>query len=160
MPTSPTHASSRSKIAGDALYPDDPDGVIALGFIAAGPWDESSQIAIMDDTVDTEIARYLDRDDMVATTMSTFAGSTVHCARCHDHKSDPISQGEYHLLHAVFAGVKRANRHYDPDPAVHRRRRELLAQKAALPAMTNASLLAGKVQPACGWRPPPAPPPT
>ena len=134
------------QVAGDVLYPDDPDGVVALGFIAAGPWDESSQMAIMEDTVDKKIAKYLDRDDMVATTLSTFASSTVHCARCHDHKFDPIKQDEYYALQAVFAGVDRANRPYDPDPQVHGRRRELLARKAALPSMTDASLLAANVQ--------------
>ena len=55
-----------------------------------------------------KIAQYLDRDDMVATAMSTFQSATVHCARCHDHKFDPISQPEYYNLQAVFAGVDRA----------------------------------------------------
>jgi len=89
------------------LFPDDPQGIVATGFIAAGPWDESSQLNIMDDTVDKKIARNLDRDDMVTTTMSTFVSSTVHCARCHNHKFDPISQEDYYSLQSVFAGVDR-----------------------------------------------------
>ena len=120
------------QLAGDVLYPGDPQGIVALGFIAGGPWDESSQVNIVDDTVDKKVARYLDRDDMVSTTMSTFVSATVHCARCHHHKFDPISQAEYFGLQAVFAGVDRADRPYDPDPEINRRRQELLKQRTAL----------------------------
>ena len=120
------------QVAGDVLFPDDPQATVALGFLAAGPWDESSLCDIRDDTLDKQIAQYLDRDDMVTTDMSTFASTTVHCARCHDHKFDPISQAEYYALQAVFAGVDRADRPYDPDPKVEPRRRPLLARKAAL----------------------------
>ena len=123
----------QEQLAGDILFPGDPQGIVATGFIAAGPWDESSQMAIMDDTVDKKIAKNLDRDDMVTTTMSTFASSTVHCARCHNHKFDPISQDDYYSLQAVFAGVDRANRTYDRDPALHERRRSLIRRRAAAP---------------------------
>jgi hypothetical protein len=64
--------------------------------------------------------------------MSAFTSSTVHCARCHDHKFDPIPQRDYYALQAVFAGVDRANREYDADPAVHRRRHQLHAEKEQL----------------------------
>ena len=49
----------QEQLAGDALFPDDPQGVVATGFIAAGPWDESSQKFIVEDTVDKKIARNL-----------------------------------------------------------------------------------------------------
>ena len=111
------------------LYPDDPQATVALGFLAAGPWDESSLSDIRDDTVDKKIAQYLDRDDMVTTTMSTFASTTVHCARCHDHKFDPITQADYYGLQAVFAGVDRADRPYDPDPKAESHRRPLPRQE-------------------------------
>jgi hypothetical protein len=52
----------------------------------------------------------LDRDDMVTTTGTTFLSMTVGCARCHDHKFDPISQRDYYRLQAVFAGVERGDR--------------------------------------------------
>ena len=91
--------------------------------IAAGPWDESSLRDIRDDSIDRQIGHYIDRDDMVATVMSTFVSATVHCARCHDHKFDPISQEDYYSLQAVFAGVDKAERGYDADPAVARLRR-------------------------------------
>ncbi|MBI3852753.1 MAG: DUF1553 domain-containing protein [Verrucomicrobia bacterium] len=120
------------QLAGDVLYPDDPQGIVATGFIATGPWDESSLLNIMEDTVDKKIARYLDRDDMVTTTMSTFVSTTVQCARCHNHKFDPIPQTDYYSLQAVFAGVDKAERPYDLDPKTNLTRQALLKQKTAL----------------------------
>jgi hypothetical protein len=122
------------QLAGDVLFPDDPDGIVATAFVAVGPWDESSQMGILDGTIDKQAARYLDRDDMIATTMSTFVSSTVHCARCHNHKFDPIPQADYYALQAVFAGVDRIDRPYDADPKVHVERRRLLKEKADLEA--------------------------
>lgn len=100
----------RYQIAGDVIAPGDPEGVIATGFVVAGPWDFVGQVELREGTVDKEKTRVLDRDDMVATTLSTFCSLTVHCARCHDHKFDPISMKEYYQLQAVFAGVERADR--------------------------------------------------
>ena len=120
------------QLAGDALYPDDPDGIVALGFIAAGPWDYVGHAELPETKTDGLIARYNDRDDMVMTTFSAFQSLTVHCARCHDHKFDPITQRDYYSLQAVFAGVDRANRPYDTDPAAHRQRRELSTEKLSL----------------------------
>ncbi len=122
----------QEQVAGDVLFPDDPQATVALGFVAAGPWDESSLRDIREDTLDRQIGRYLDRDDMVSTVMSVFASTTVHCARCHDHKFDPIPTGDYYALQAVFAGVERANRVYDSDPKVHRQRQELMRRQRQL----------------------------
>ncbi|MDB6031101.1 MAG: Protein of unknown function (DUF1553)/Protein of unknown function (DUF1549)/Planctomycete [Verrucomicrobiales bacterium] len=119
----------QEQVAGDTLFPDDPQSTVAMGFLAAGPWDESSLRDIREDTLDRQIARYLDRDDIVTTVMQTFTSTTVQCARCHDHKFDPISQKEYYGLQSVFAGVERANRAYDATPAVLHKRRELAALK-------------------------------
>ena len=93
--------------------------------LAAGPWDESSLRDIRDDSIDRLIGYYIDRDDVVTTVISTFASATVHCARCHDHKFDPISQEDYYALQAVFAGVDKAERGYDTDPGLNRLRRQL-----------------------------------
>jgi len=108
------------QIAGDALDPDDPQGVTATGFLAGGPWDYTGHVLLFDDSSEKEATRYLDRDDMLGSTFSSFASLTVQCARCHDHKFDPISQAEYYALQAVFAGSNRADRprdarvQYDP----------------------------------------------
>ncbi|HEU0006327.1 MAG TPA: DUF1549 domain-containing protein, partial [Terriglobia bacterium] len=123
---------AKEQLAGDVLFLDQPDAAVATGFIGTGPFDESSMMSIVDDTIDKKRAQTLDRDDMVMTAMSTFVSSTVHCARCHNHKFDPISQKEYYRLQAVFAGVDRADRPYDRDPAIHGRRQTLLREKRTL----------------------------
>lgn len=123
----------REQIAGDVIAPNDPRSIAATGFLAAGPWDESSLRDIRDDTIDREIARYLDRDDIVTTVMQTFVSTTVQCARCHDHKFDPVKQSDYYALQAVFSGCDKGNRKYDPDPRVATRRRELLAEQQRVP---------------------------
>jgi len=119
----------QEQVAGDVLFPEDPQATVALGMLAAGPWDESSLRDIREDSIDRQIGRYLDRDDVVTTVMQTFTSTTVHCARCHDHKFDPIPQREYYALQAVFAGVDRANRAYDADPTVHQKRMTLRRER-------------------------------
>ena len=68
----------QEQIAGDVLFPGTADGVEALGFIAAGPWDFIGHDEVPETKIDGKIARILDRDDMVANTMSTFTSLTVH----------------------------------------------------------------------------------
>src|SRR5438034_10619162 len=99
--------------------------------LAAGPWDESTLRDIREDTIDREIGRYLDRDDIVTTVFNTFQGLTVQCARCHDHKFDPIAQEEYYRLQAVFAGVGRGDVSFDTDPVIATKRAELRRELAA-----------------------------
>ena len=100
----------REQLAGDVLAPGRPEGLIATGYIAAGPWDFVGQVELREGTIDKMKTRVLDRDDMVSSTLGAFASLTVGCARCHDHKFDPISQEDYYSLQAVFAGVDRGNR--------------------------------------------------
>ena len=115
----------RQQVAGDVLFPGDAAALEATGFLATGPWDLSAQQAGNADSIDRIIAQYQDRDDVVSMVISTFVSSTAHCARCHDHKFDPISQQDYYSLQAVFAGIDKAHREYDPDPAVALQRRNL-----------------------------------
>ena len=122
----------QEQIAGDALFPADPQAMVATGFLAAGPWDFVGHQELREGSFDKNSTRMLDRDDMVATTMSTFTSVTAHCARCHDHKFDPIPQQEYYNLQAVFAGIDRADRPYDLDPAAHQQRQAWLRQKQAI----------------------------
>ena len=100
------------QIAGDVLYPGTRDGVQALGFLAAGPWDFIGHAELPETKIDGKIARHLDRDDMVANTIGTFTSVTVHCAQCHNHKFDPISQEDYYSLQAVFSALDRADKKY------------------------------------------------
>jgi hypothetical protein len=120
------------QLAADVLFPNEPFAIPALGFIAAGPWDFVGHVELPITKMDGLLARYNDRDDMVMNAMSTFQSLTVHCARCHDHKFDPISQRDYYRLQAVFAGVDRADRKFDSDPEVAKERTSLTRQLSSL----------------------------
>ncbi len=120
------------QIAGDTLHPDTVDGITALGFIAAGPWDLIGHAEVPETKTDGKIARHLDRDDMVANTINTFQSVTVHCAQCHDHKFDPVSQRDYYALQAVFAALDRADVDYYPDDESMRKFSTLNAQRRSI----------------------------
>jgi hypothetical protein len=131
----------QEQIAGDALYPGTVDGITALGFIAAGPWDYIGHAEVPETKTDGKIARHLDRDDMVQNAVGTVCSLTIQCAQCHNHKFDPISQEDYYSLHAVFAGIDRTEVDYYPDDAsmqkfaaLQKQRKRLVDQIAALEA--------------------------
>ncbi len=113
------------QIAGDVLYPGTRDGMQALGFLAAGPWDFIGHAELPESKTDGKLARHLDRDDMVANTIGTFNSVTVHCAQCHNHKFDPVPQADYYALQAVFAALDRADKKYFADPALTARFNQL-----------------------------------
>lgn len=119
------------QLAADVLS-ESGDAIPALGFISAGPWDLIGHAELPETKIDGKIARHLDRDDMVANTMSTFTSMTVHCAQCHDHKFDPISAEDYYSLQSVFAAVDRTNFEYYNDPALTRKRQELKSRERTL----------------------------
>jgi hypothetical protein len=128
----------QEQIAGDVLFPGTVDGIEALGFIAAGPWDFIGHAELPETKIDGKIARHLDRDDMVSNTINTFCSLTVHCAQCHNHKFDPITQEDYYALQAVFAALDRADKKYDADPAVSKLRSELESRQRDLTARRTA----------------------
>ena len=119
----------QEQLAGDVLFPGEPDGILGLGFIAAGPWDFIGHVEVSESKIDGMVARNLDRDDMVTGALNTFCSATIQCARCHNHKFDPFTQQHYYSLQSVFAAVDRADRPYDTDPAIETRRHELTVQK-------------------------------
>ncbi len=123
---------AQEQIAGDVLYPDTRDGIEALGFIAAGPWDYIGHAEVPESKTDGKIARHLDRDDMVANTMQTFNSLTVGCAQCHNHKFDPISQEDYYSLQAVFAALDRTDKKYFADTELTKRFNDLENQQRGL----------------------------
>ena len=90
------------QLAGDELAPDDNLALMATGFIAAGVW--PTQIT----KNEVEKARYDALDDMLGTTFTAMLGTTVACARCHDHKYDPISAQDYYRLLATFTTTVRS----------------------------------------------------
>jgi mono/diheme cytochrome c family protein len=84
----------REQLAGDELPQVTPDSIIATGYYRLGLWD--------DEPADDEQARYDELDDIVSTTGQVFLGLTINCARCHDHKIDPIPQADYYKFLAYF----------------------------------------------------------
>ena len=86
----------RWQVAGDVLRGDDPLAVALTGFITSG-----STVTNVDG-VDREKAKYDKMDDIVSATGSAFLALTVGCARCHDHKYDPIAQRDYYRLVGFF----------------------------------------------------------
>ncbi|MDG1896679.1 MAG: PSD1 and planctomycete cytochrome C domain-containing protein [Fuerstiella sp.] len=126
----------REQLAADRFYPDDTRLTTALGFIAAGPL-ELSRAGTAPVTFD-----YLDRDDMVTQTMAAFASTTANCARCHDHKFDPITKEDYYSLQAVFAGVGKGDVEFDEDPVVASDRRRWTELLAATKSGDRSILLA------------------
>jgi len=128
----------QEQIAGDVLWPGNPDGVIATGFIAAGPWDYIAHVEVGEGKVDGRIAKNMDRDDMVTATFNTFMSITIQCARCHDHKFDPVSMEDYYRSQAVFAAVDRADRIYDLDPAIQKQKQSLADKLSSLKAQQQA----------------------
>ena len=75
-----------------------PDAVVATGYYRLGLWD--------DEPADPLQAMFDEYDDIVATTAQAFLGMTMNCARCHDHKIDPIPQKDYYRLTAYFHNIK------------------------------------------------------
>ena len=122
----------QEQIAGDALWPNDPRALEATGFLSAGPWDFIGHVELPESKIDGMVARHLDRDDMVSNTIGTFMSLTIHCAQCHNHKFDPITQEDYYRLQAVFAALDRADFAYDEDPHVAAQRAELQKQSRHL----------------------------
>lgn len=92
----------RWQIAGDELAPDDPQAMAATGFLGAGAF--PTQLT----ELEFESARYNELDDMAATTGTAFLGLTVGCARCHDHKYDPLKMEDYYRLAATFTTAIRS----------------------------------------------------
>ena len=129
----------REQLAADRFYPDETHLTAALGFIAAGPL-ELSRASTAPITFD-----YLDRDDIVTQTMAAFASTTANCARCHDHKFDPITQEDYYSLQAVFAGVGKGKVEFDDTPAVASERRRWNELLAASNSGDQSKLLAPEV---------------
>ncbi len=127
----------REQLAADALFPDQPKLTAALGFLGAGPYDASAAGTA------PQMFEVVDRDDMLVQTMAAFTSTTAGCARCHDHKFDPIPQRDYYALAAVFAGITKGDIAYDDDPNVTKSR-EHWQSVAAAAKRGDASVLDGE----------------
>ena len=97
---------TRLQIAGDVIEPNNPDAIIATGFLVCGAFDGLKPSG----DKQRKIMRQDEMEDLVGTVSQTFLGLTVHCARCHDHKFDPVPQKEYYQMASALGGVHRGDR--------------------------------------------------
>ena len=92
----------REHIAGDVLGVDDPNVSVGSTFLVAGPYDDVGN----QDAAQAAQIRANTLDEIIRATSDAFLGFTIGCARCHDHKFDPITQKDYYSLYATFAAVR------------------------------------------------------
>ncbi len=116
------------QLAGDELPDGGNDGLIATGYYRLGLWD--------DEPADRLLAQYDGYDDLITTTGQAFLGLTVNCARCHDHKIDPIPTSEYYSFVAFFQNVT-PNGY--PSPQTEQPLFEDVAARAAYDAAVEAN---------------------
>lgn len=119
------------QIAGDEYEPDNPSAIAATGFCTSGPTISNQE---------NEKNRYDELDDVLSTTGSAFLGLTVSCARCHDHKYDPIPQRDYYRMLSAFTTSKRHDAYLASREATEKYQEEQAAwdeqHKVAIDALT------------------------
>lgn len=91
------------QVAGDELDPGNPENLIATGFLRMGPWEHTGM------SVAAETRQYF-LDDVTNIVGETFLATPLNCAKCHDHKYDPIPTKDYYQIQAVFASTQFAER--------------------------------------------------
>lgn len=93
----------REQIAGDEIDPSDPELLVATGFLRMGPWELTAMEV-------PKVARQRFLDDVTNSAGETFLAHSLQCARCHDHKFDPVPTRDYYGVQAVFATTQLAER--------------------------------------------------
>jgi hypothetical protein len=99
----PYDAFVREQLAGDELDPDDPEMLVAVGMLRMGAWELTAMEV-------PKIARQRYLDDVTETIGQVFLGHALQCARCHDHKFDPVPTRDYYRMQAAFATTQIADR--------------------------------------------------
>jgi mono/diheme cytochrome c family protein len=88
------------QLAGDELRPDDPEAIIATGFLRMGPWGTAM--------IPQKEARQIYLDDLVHNVGQSFLSMPLRCCKCHDHKFDPLPTRDYYAIYAAFATTQPA----------------------------------------------------
>jgi len=117
------------QLAGDEVPGSNVNTQLATTMLRLGPWD--------DEPADPLADRYDQLDDIIATTSAAFMGLTLRCARCHDHKFEPLSQKDYTRWQAIFAPLKRPQKdrtEFDRDLGPHA---EVLAYQARVKELND-----------------------
>jgi mono/diheme cytochrome c family protein len=91
------------QLAGDEIDPKDPEMLIAVGFLRMGPWEHTGMTV-------AAVTRQQYLDDVTHHVGVSLLGQALRCARCHDHKFDPVPTRDYYRIQAVFAPVQFAER--------------------------------------------------
>lgn len=115
----------RLQLAGDQLHPGEFLPTSATGFIVAGPYPGQTTAKTL------QIIRYDHLDDMISTIGTSMLGLSMGCARCHEHKYDPIPQEDYYRLVAAFARTDSTAAKLDPKPEVYRQAKAAFDQAHA-----------------------------
>jgi hypothetical protein len=115
----------RWQLAGDEVEPDNPLAMMATGFLASGV--HATQITANQ----VEKERYDELDDILATTGTAMLGLTIGCARCHDHKFDPIPNTDYYRLLSTFTTTVRSEMEINLDPDGFKRAKQVYDEKHA-----------------------------
>ncbi|MCH8290252.1 PSD1 domain-containing protein [Candidatus Poribacteria bacterium] len=105
------------QIAGDEWQSNDPDMHIPVGFLRMGPWEHTGMAV-------AAVTRQFFLDDITNSVGETFLSIPLRCARCHDHKFDPIPTRDYYRIQAVFAPVQFAEPQVPYLPRENQRRFE------------------------------------
>ena len=93
----------REQIAGDLLEPDNPEMLVATGYLRMGPWEHTAMMQ-------TVVSRQLYLDDITNNVGQAFLSLPLRCAKCHDHKFDPIPTRDYYRFYSIFAATQLAER--------------------------------------------------
>ena len=93
----------QEQIAGDEIAPDDPEMLVAVGFLRMGAWELTGMEV-------AKVARQRFLDDVTDSVGQVFLGHMLQCARCHDHKFDPVPTRDYYRIQAAFATTQVAER--------------------------------------------------
>ncbi len=147
----------REHLAGDVIGKDQPEVEVGAAFLVAGPYDDvnnndlAAKAQIRADTL----------DEMIRATSEAFLGLTVGCARCHNHKFDPILQRDYYALYSTFAGVVHGERpvatnaeksaHAAALEPLEKEQRRLLGQRETIDKELESRVAAREAEVAKSW---------
>jgi mono/diheme cytochrome c family protein len=147
----------REHLAGDVVGKNQPDVEIGSAFLVAGPYDDVGN----QDPIAAAQIRADTLDEMIRATSEAFLGLTVGCARCHDHKFDPIAARDYYALYATFAGTVHGERpvataeeeraHAEKLRPLEAEKKRLAGERSSLEKEIDERVKAAEVEAAKAW---------